>query len=88
MKTDHLKIRTTVTVSAMSSEDRRIVELSVLAENLRKGCFVCHTHLELSDCVGERRYGLASLLYITCKNCSEVTIVSTGKRHDVGENGQ
>lgn len=35
-------------------EGRRIVELSVLAENLRKGCFVCHTHLQLSDCVGER----------------------------------
>ena len=50
-------------------EGRQIVELSVLAEILRKGCCVCHKHLYLYDCVVERRYGLASLLYIAYKNC-------------------
>ena len=37
-------------------------------------------HLHLSDCVGEMRNGLATLLYFACKNCSEVTTVSTEKQ--------
>lgn len=36
----------------------------------------------------EKHYGLASLLYIECTGCKELTIVLTGKRHNIGVNGQ
>ncbi|XP_062574194.1 uncharacterized protein LOC134236032 [Saccostrea cucullata] len=60
---------------------QRIVEFAVLVEHLKR-CFVCHTPLDLAKCVKERQDGLASLLYIECTNCKELTtrgIVPTGK---------
>ena len=69
-------------------DGRRIVDFSVLVEHLERGCFMCHTPLNLAKCVKERQYGLASLLYIECTSCKELTIVPTGKRHNIGANGQ
>ncbi|XP_062575241.1 uncharacterized protein LOC134237162 [Saccostrea cucullata] len=69
-------------------DGRRVVEFSVLVDHLQRGCYLCHTSLDLVDCEKERRYGLASLLYVRCRICDEVTIIPTGKRHNIGQNGQ
>ena len=67
---------------------RRIVEMGVLLDHLQRGCASCKLPLNIIDCTKERRYGLASLLYIKCNQCGDVTIVPTGKRHSIGDNGQ
>lgn len=69
-------------------DGRRIVEFSVLVDHLERGCVVCHKPLNLAKCIKEKQYGLASLLYIECTCCNELTIVPTGKRHNIGANGQ
>jgi len=61
-------------------EGRRIVELGVLAEQLRSGCEDCKTPLFLHDVVDETKQGLGSILYVQC-NCGQVTQVRTGKTH-------
>lgn len=60
---------------------RRIVELSVLAAKLEAGCKNCSAELKLSSCIGEIRYGLGSLLKISCSQCQETNNIPTGKRH-------
>ena len=60
---------------------RRIVELELLGRLLDKGCLMCNTHLQLSNIVSERTYGLASMLYIRCSKCDFINTVQTGKRH-------
>ncbi|XP_056005159.1 uncharacterized protein LOC130050140 [Ostrea edulis] len=60
-------------------QGRRVVEFSILVDHLQRGCFLCHTPLDLVDCEKERRYGLASLLYVRCSKCDELTIIPTGK---------
>ncbi|XP_048771783.2 uncharacterized protein LOC125677692 isoform X2 [Ostrea edulis] len=69
-------------------QGRRVVEFSILVDHLQRGCFLCHTPLDLVDCEEERCYGLASLLYVRCRKCDELTIIPTGKRHNIGQNGQ
>lgn len=59
-------------------------EFSVLVDHPERGCVVCHK----PKCVKEKQYGLASLLYIQCTCCKELTIVPTGKRHNIGANVQ
>lgn len=61
-------------------EGRRVIELGHLADQL-KGCINCGIPIQLANCFQERRYGLGSLLYIDCKNCDSINVVSTGKRH-------
>lgn len=55
-------------------------EFSVLVDHPERGCVVCHK----PKCVKEKQYGLAILLYIECTRCKELTIVPTGKRHNIG----
>ena len=50
-------------------EGRRVVELGVLSDQLA-GCKMCSQPLSLQNCVGEKRYGLGTLLYIICDNKS------------------
>lgn len=57
---------------------RRVVELDVLAKLMY--CVVCRTPLHLSNTEGEKRYGLASTLYIRCMNCHVLNDVHTGKK--------
>ncbi|XP_063414850.1 uncharacterized protein LOC134696828 [Mytilus trossulus] len=61
-------------------EGRRVVELDVLAREMH--CCRCNLPLHLSNTVGERLYGLASVLLIKCDNsaCLATTDVHTGKR--------
>ena len=47
---------------------------------------MCCTPLRLSSCVGERRYGLASVLELKCSNCGFTTKVSTAKTHHSADN--
>lgn len=59
-------------------EGRRIVELSVLADNLV--CEECKKKtLSLKNTESEKRYGLASVLYISCE-CGTINAVPTGKK--------
>lgn len=53
--------------------DEGIVEFSVLVDHLERGCVVCHKPLNLAKFVKEKQYGLASLLYIKCTCCKELT---------------
>ncbi|CAC5361147.1 unnamed protein product [Mytilus coruscus] len=61
-------------------EGRRVVELDVMAREMY--CCRCNLPLHLSNTVGERLYGLASVLLIKCDNsaCLATTDVHTGKR--------
>ena len=43
----------------------RIVEMGMSAEGLESCCF-CQQPIQLKNVVDEKRYGLASLLYIQC----------------------
>ena len=60
-------------------DGRRVVELGELAKGL-EACSVCEEPLQLKNIVGEKRYGLGSLLYVQCE-CSNVNAVYTGKSH-------
>ena len=60
-------------------DGRRVVELGVLAEGL-EACSVCKEPLQLKNIIEEKRYGLASLLYVQCE-CCNINIVYTGKSH-------
>lgn len=62
------------------ADGRRVVELQVLAEGL-KSCSDCNQPLHLRNISSEKRYGLASVLTITCSNCAQLNSVYTGKSH-------
>ena len=49
---------------------RRVIELGVLAKGL-EACSVCNEPLQLKNITEEKRYGLASLLYVQCE-CSNI----------------
>lgn len=59
---------------------RRVVELSCLAQQMY--CSTCASPLHFSNIEKERRYGLASILYIRCQNsvCNTLNDIKTGKR--------
>ena len=69
---------------------RRIVELSLLANQLDSGCSVCGTPLRLSNCTQETVSGLGSFLYITCseEGCGEVNVCHTSKAHRAQARGR
>ena len=66
---------------------RRIVNFSVLAENLN-ACTSCGLALRLSSCFGETIHGLGSWLHVVCDNlaCNEVNLIPTDKRHGKKKN--
>lgn len=57
------------------AEGRRIVDISVLAENLK--CLVCDVILSLSCKESESRRGLASVFKVRCHVCLTVRTVPT-----------
>ena len=65
------------TVTNLIPDGRRIVELRLLAKQLDDGCQVCGVALRLSSCIGEKKYGLASILELECDTCGGTTNVST-----------
>ena len=62
-------------------DGRRVEEMGMLAEGLKSCCF-CQQPIQLKNVVDEKRYGLASLLYIQC-SCGQINTVRTGKITDV-----
>ena len=62
-------------------DGRRIVELGVLSDQLA-ACKECFHPLNLQNCVGEKRYGLGSMLYVACSNpvCNHKNRLVLGKR--------
>ena len=60
-------------------DGRQVVELGVLVKGL-EAYSVCKEPLQLKNIAEEKRYGLASLLYVQCK-CSNINTVYTGKSH-------
>ncbi|KAK0169410.1 hypothetical protein PV327_011592 [Microctonus hyperodae] len=65
-------------------DGRRIVELTVLAKNLK--CSQCEDVLSLEKIVSEKRIGLNSQLLIYCPKCAINTLVPTGKMHITNNN--
>ena len=59
---------------------RNIVDLDFVCKQLLDGCKACKTTLSLTQ-------GLGSILYLSCQNCSTVTMVKTNK-WDSSENTQ
>ena len=45
-----------------------------------EACSVCNEPLQLKNITEQKRYGLASLLYVQCE-CSNINNVYTGKSH-------
>lgn len=60
-------------------DGRRIVELGLLADQLR-ACKNCSNPLFLHNIDNEQRVGYASILYVSCE-CGFMNKVSTGKSH-------
>ena len=56
-------------------DGRRVVELGMLAESLESCCF-CQQPIQLKNVVDEKRYGLASWLYIQC-SCGQINTVTS-----------
>lgn len=50
-----------------------------MARNLY--CYMCSAILSLEDTINEKRYGLASVFTVRCRNCQADTQVPTGKQH-------
>lgn len=63
-------------------DGRRIVEFSILAEQL--WCVSCKEALSLKYIEREIRKGLGSILLIKCHKCLLVNTVATGKQHSWG----
>ena len=68
---------------------RRVVELGALADGL-KGCELCGQPLHLTNCVAEKKFGLAHILQVKCMNpeCNLVNDVPTGSKHVTPNGGQ
>ena len=59
----------------------RIVELGVLSDQL-SACKQCCMPLNFQNCVGEKRYGLGSILYVVCSNyvCNHNNMLVLGQK--------
>ena len=66
---------------------RNIVDLDFVHKQLLDGCKACKITLPLTQCQRERVTGLASILYLSCQNCSTVTMIKTSTWH-LSENTQ
>ncbi|KAK0171451.1 hypothetical protein PV327_011284 [Microctonus hyperodae] len=60
-------------------EGCRVMHIETLAHQMR--CKKCASVLSLEDICEEKRSGLASIFYITCKNCQSLNDVHTSKHH-------
>ena len=58
-------------------ERRRIVNLSILGQNLF--CKECHSVLSLCDVKSEVSKGLVSIFYIPCRKCKSINQVDSDK---------
>ena len=58
-----------------------IVDLDFVYKRLLHRCKACKTTLSLTQCQRERLIGLASILYLSCQNCSTVMMVRTSTWH-------
>ena len=76
------KMLTTANLHACTFQvGRRLVDVSLLFQQLGQGCVKCHSPLDGRHIINERIYGLASLLAIKCVTCGKVNNVATGKQH-------
>lgn len=66
---------------------RRIVELSVIIEALKK-CSGCPEPLNIVDIFSETCYGLGSILHVRCRSCGLSNNIPTGKRHSATVNAK
>ena len=66
-----------------------MVELDTLAINL-KACKRCSKPLQLSDCAGKTRFGLAQILMVQCcfEECRLLNDVPTGKKYETTMGGK
>ena len=83
------KIVETVVQEGLSwRDDRRIVELGVLAEALGKCCGeICSSALDLSNIENKITYGFASLLWRRCMDFGTSNNIKTSKSHHVKKKG-
>lgn len=66
-------------------EGRRIVDMHKLASDLSYGCHACRAPLHLSSTVNEQQYGLASIIFIRCDECMEISRLETSHTHWTNE---
>ncbi|XP_062617800.1 uncharacterized protein LOC134279410 isoform X2 [Saccostrea cucullata] len=67
---------------------RRVVDLGIIADGL-KSCQLCGQPLHLSNCVSERKFGLAHVLIVKCNfpECGLLNEVPTGRKHKTTSGG-
>lgn len=65
-----------------TNADHRIVNWTLLSEQLDKCCKCLKGPLNLTYTVGERRAGLAFVSMVKCQFCDDVNIVRTDETHD------
>lgn len=58
------------------------------AKMMKKSCVSCKKPLQLPSCVGERKYGLASLFYIKYCKCGDINCVASVKSQNDEKNGE
>ena len=62
----------------LAFKGRNIVDLDLVYKQLLDGCKACKTTFIFdTQCQRERLIGLASILYLSCQNCSTVTLNKT-----------
>ena len=64
-----------------------VVDLDFAYKQLLDGCKACKIALCLTQCQRQKVIGVASILYLTCQNCSTITMVKTSTWH-LSENTQ
>ena len=65
-------------------EGRRVVEMSVLVDELNSGCRRCGSGpllLSRATILGEMKLGLGGYFYILCRQCRNINRIKYGKTH-------
>ncbi|XP_063991230.1 uncharacterized protein LOC135169826 isoform X2 [Diachasmimorpha longicaudata] len=81
-----IEIDDTPDKSTIFNADNRIVNLSILGEELQ--CTSCETILSLNDIVKETIRGLGSILSVRCKHCLYVKTIHTSRLVKHSEGGK
>ncbi|KAK0170618.1 hypothetical protein PV328_008451 [Microctonus aethiopoides] len=68
----------------LTDEGRRIVRLNTLGKKLF--CKKCKSVLSLCDIIQEKKIGISSIFYITCRGCDQTNEVYSDKTHQVSKN--
>ena len=89
---DISKLRNSLKIQLAGWDDgRRVVETSVLVDELNSGCRRCGSGpllLSRSTILGEKKLGLGGYFYILCRHCRNINRIKYGKTHKTSKNNR